>query len=74
MMSAERAAKLRQWQDRLFESIDRDNGVTLDYLGMKLEVPPQVHPPSPQPELLGVPCSPRCASPIACLTWEREAA
>jgi release factor glutamine methyltransferase len=52
-MSAERAAKLRQWQDSLYEGIDRDNGVTLDYLGMRLEVPPQVHPPSPQPELLG---------------------
>ncbi len=53
MMSAERARKLRKWQDRLFESSGRDETVRLDYLGMKLEVPPQVHPPSSQPELLG---------------------
>ena len=53
MMSAERARKLREWQDRLFESGGRDEEVKLDYLGMRLEVPPQVHPPASQPELLG---------------------
>lgn len=53
MMSSERARRLRDWQDRLFNSRDRDEDVRLDYLGMKLEVPHQVHPPAPQPELLG---------------------
>ena len=53
-MSAERARRIRAWQDEIFESErDRTEGRTVEYLGLTLKIPPQVQPITGMSDLLG---------------------
>jgi release factor glutamine methyltransferase len=47
MMSAQRAAKLRDWHERALAEGRRDETVTLTHLGWKFIVPPEVYLPHP---------------------------
>lgn len=53
LMSDERAAQLRAWRDAGFESAEHRQDVSMEYLGLKLEVPRQVHAPTPMSDLFG---------------------
>jgi release factor glutamine methyltransferase len=53
MMSAERAQRIREWQDAIFAAQKDAADVTMSYLGLELTVPRQVHAPAPMSELLG---------------------
>ena len=54
MMSAERATRIRAWQDAVFESQQaRTEETTVEYLGLTLTIPPQVQPITGSSDLLG---------------------
>jgi release factor glutamine methyltransferase len=54
MMSAERANKIRAWQDAVFESEKARTGeTTFEYLGLTLSIPPKVQPITGMSDLLG---------------------
>lgn len=54
MMPAERARKIREWQDTVFESeMARTEETRVEYLGLTLRIPPQVQPITGMSDLLG---------------------
>ena len=54
MMPAERARKIREWQDTVFESeMARTEETRVEYLGLTLRIPPQVQPITGMSHLLG---------------------
>jgi release factor glutamine methyltransferase len=54
MMSAERARRIRAWQDDVFESERaRTEETTVEYLGLTLRIPPDVQPITGMSDLLG---------------------
>lgn len=54
MMPAERARKIREWQDTVFESeMARTKETRVEYLGLTLRIPPQVQPITGMSDLLG---------------------
>jgi release factor glutamine methyltransferase len=53
MMPEEQARRIRRWHDAIFEDPERNQNVTVNYLGLELTVPHQVHPPAPMSQLLG---------------------
>lgn len=53
MMSEERARRIRDWQNAIFESQESAEDISMNYLGVELRVPHQVHSPAPMSELLG---------------------
>jgi release factor glutamine methyltransferase len=52
-MPAERAQKIREWQNAIFASEEHRQSVATSYLGLDLRVPHQVHAPAPMSVLLG---------------------
>jgi release factor glutamine methyltransferase len=53
-MSAERAERIRAWQDEVFASESaRTEHTTVEYLGLTLQIPPQVQPITGMSDLLG---------------------
>ena len=54
MMSAERARRIRAWQDEVFESERaRSEEAMVEYLGLTLRIPPDVQPITGMSDLLG---------------------
>jgi release factor glutamine methyltransferase len=54
MMSAERARRIRAWQDEVFVNESaRTEETTVDYLGLTLRIPPEVQPITGMSDLLG---------------------
>jgi len=47
MMSAERAERLRLWQERVYLGSRRTQTLTSEQLGLTVVVPPDVYPPNP---------------------------
>ena len=52
-VSEEYANKLRQWQDNVYHDLKEQATQHIDFLGLKLIVPPKVHPINPMSDLLG---------------------
>jgi hypothetical protein len=53
-MSAERAERIRAWQDEVFANESaRTEQTTVEYLGLTLQIPPQVQPITGMSDLLG---------------------
>jgi release factor glutamine methyltransferase len=54
MMSAERARRIRAWQDEVFESERaRSEEAMVEYLGLTLRIPPDVQPITGMSDLIG---------------------
>jgi release factor glutamine methyltransferase len=54
MMSAERARRIRAWQDDVFhDERARTEETTVEYLGLTLRIPPEVQPITGMSDLLG---------------------
>lgn len=54
MMSAERARRIRAWQDDVFDDERaRTEETTVEYLGLTLRIPPEVQPITGMSDLLG---------------------
>lgn len=53
LMSAERARRIRAWQDEVFESGRTRTDETVEYLDLTLQIPPQVQPITGMSDLLG---------------------
>ncbi len=52
-VSEEYADKLRQWQNNVYQDLRQQSTQQIDFLGLKLTVPPKVHPVNPMSDLLG---------------------
>lgn len=52
-MSAEHAAKLREWQDKLYSDLKTQETTTIEFLGRTFVIPPNVHMINPMSDLIG---------------------
>ena len=52
-VSAERAEQLRRWHEDVSAELHARKTVEVEYLGLRLTVPPDVFPPTPTSDLLG---------------------
>ncbi|HCN82947.1 MAG TPA: methylase [Sphingobacteriaceae bacterium] len=52
-VSDEYAGKLRQWQDNVYNDLKQQSTQIIEFLGLRLTVPPKVHPVNPMSDLLG---------------------
>ena len=49
----EYAGKLRQWQNNVYQDLKQQSKQVVDFLGLRLFIPPTVHPVNPMSDLLG---------------------
>lgn len=52
-MSGEEAEHIRTWHERAYAELKRSDKSVIEYLGLRLLVPPNVFPPTPMSDLFG---------------------
>lgn len=52
-MSEDEAEHIRTWHERAYAELQRSDTVVIEYLGLRLVVPPSVFPPAPMSDLFG---------------------